>query len=70
MQVQLTNSDAQTRGLACLLLAEIGTSDSLPVLQRFARADEANARVALAARKKIMAREKEKTPKKPGKEKD
>ena len=42
------------------MLAEIGTADSLPVLLQFARADRGNAAVALAARKKIAARLKEK----------
>jgi predicted Zn finger-like uncharacterized protein len=62
VQVQLTNGDAQLRRLACLLLAEVGTADSLPVLLQFARAerDRTNAATALAARKKIQARMKAK----------
>jgi predicted Zn finger-like uncharacterized protein len=60
VQLQLTNGNANTRRAACELLAEIGTKDSVTILQKFGKADRLNVDIAAAAIKKIRAREKEK----------
>jgi predicted Zn finger-like uncharacterized protein len=61
VQVQLSNRDQQTRVAAVEILAEVGTSKSIKLLQRYGRAHQgAEARLALAAIKKINQREKSK----------
>jgi predicted Zn finger-like uncharacterized protein len=70
VQVQLRNDNALTRGIAFEILGEIGTKDSLTVIQTFGKADRSNMKVAVLARKKILAREKAKAELKKEIEKD
>jgi predicted Zn finger-like uncharacterized protein len=56
VQRQLTNADPTTRRVACVILAEIGTKESLTLLNKFSAADRANRDVAQAAMKKIRER--------------
>lgn len=55
-QVQLKNGDPATRRTACLILAEIGTKESLGLLKKFATADKLNRDAAQEAIKKITER--------------
>lgn len=55
-QIQLKNGDPTTRLVACQILAEIGTKDSLTLLTQFAKADKPNSPAAVLAMRKIRER--------------
>jgi HEAT repeat protein len=62
VQVLLTSANANVRKAGLQLLAEVGTKDSLPALQKMAKADTGNKALITLVIKKIREREKTKTP--------
>ena len=62
VQVLLTSANANVRKAGLQLLAEVGTKDSLPALQKMAKADAGNKALINLVIKKIREREKTKPP--------